>query len=255
MYPVLFEIGPFKVFAWGLMLAIATIIAWVGISRKFKENDLNTDYVIEMIVLIVFCGILGGRSLYIILYQWQDLMTSPMSVLNVSRGISGLIWYGSFMGGLLAFFAYVKYRSLPFLKVIDCMAPYVALGYAIVRVGCFLNGCCYGEATTSIIGVVFPYVDQLHRYPTQLFSSALNLIIFGILIKLYPRRSFDGQVFSLYLILYALYRFIVEFFRVNTIYIGPFSWAQIFALGLLGIGAIMYLILQKRSQAVISEGR
>lgn len=255
MHPVLLEIGPFKVFSWGFALAIATIAAWFGISRRFKEKGLNPDYVIEMLVAMVICGVLGGRIMYIILYQWQALLANPATVLDMSHGISGLVWYGSFAGGFLAFIAYLWYRKLPLLLVTDIEAPYLALGYAIVRIGCFMNGCCYGKPTDSMWGVVFAHGDHLARYPTQLFSSFSNFIIFGILAWMYPRRRFEGQLFAAYLMLYAVYRFLVEFWRENVIYFGVFSYAQLVAAALFLVGAGIYFFLSKRAASQVLEGR
>lgn len=253
MYPVLWEIGPFRVYSWGFALALATILAWIGISRRFKEQRLNPDYVIEMLVAMVICGVLGGRVMYIILYQWQELMADPATVLDISRGISGLVWYGSFIGGFLAFLICILYRKLPLMLVTDIESPYLALGYAIVRVGCFMNGCCYGKVTDSAWGVIFAHGGLLPRYPTQLFSSALNLIIFAILWRLYRQRRFDGQVFSVYLMLYAVYRFLVEFWRENSIYFGIFSYAQLVACGLFAAGAVLYMYLARRSGGALQE--
>ncbi len=255
MYPVLFEIGHIKVYSWGFALALSAIVAWYGIHRRFKENGYNTDYVIEMITATVLCGVLGGRVLYILLYQWQELLNHPAAVLDVSRGVSGLVWYGSFTGGFLAFIAFLAYRKLSLLKIADIDAPYLALGYATVRVGCFLNGCCYGKPANSFLGVVFPHIDDLARYPTQLFSSALNLVIFGILMWMYPRRRFDGQVFATYFILYGIYRFIVEFWRENTIYFGSLSWAQVVASGLVALGVLLYAWFSHRAATLASEGK
>ncbi|MDR1159575.1 MAG: prolipoprotein diacylglyceryl transferase, partial [Syntrophomonadaceae bacterium] len=127
---------------------------------------------------------------------------------------------------------------LSFFKSTDILAPFIALSYAIVRIGCFMAGCCYGEKTIAHWGVIFPAVDQSFRYPTQLYSSALNFLLFLVLIFLYPRRKFDGQVFIVYLLGYSVYRFIIEFYRENLITFGAFSLGHIvtFILFVLAIG-------------------
>lgn len=149
-------------------------------------------------------------------------------------------------GGLLPFVVYLRRKELSFWAMADIFAPFLALGYAIVRIGCFLNGCCYGAITSSKWGVVFPAVDGFYRYPTQLYSSALNLVLFAILFWLYPRRRFNGQVFTVYIIGYALYRFIVEFFRDSLIMIGVLSLGQVYTLILLLLGIALYYYLQAR---------
>jgi phosphatidylglycerol:prolipoprotein diacylglycerol transferase len=140
----------------------------------------------------------GSRLLYIIAYQWQGLLSDPASVLSLKNGISGLVWYGSVLLDVPLFIWYLRRKGYPLWNVLDMFAPFVALGYAIVRIGCFLNGCCYGKITGSACGVVFPYVDSFARYPTQLFSSIINFILFGILYWYYPRRKYDGEVFVFY---------------------------------------------------------
>jgi phosphatidylglycerol:prolipoprotein diacylglycerol transferase len=124
----------------------------------------------------------------------------------------------------------------------DIFAPFLALAYAIVRIGCFLNGCCYGKVSSSAFTVVFPFVDYCSRYPTQLYSSTLNLLLFGFLLWYYPRRKFSGQIFIYYLLGYSEYRFIVEFFRENWVFLGPFSISQAYSLVLLAIGMGLYFL-------------
>lgn len=249
MHPVFFKIGSISVYSWGFMLAIAVLAAIYGISRLFEREGYAKDMVLDMVIIMVIAGIIGARIGYIITYEWEAFIQNPGSVLSLSGGgIAGLVWYGGLIGGLIPFIIYMRKKELPFWKIADIFAPFLALGYAIVRIGCFLNGCCYGRVTDSMLGVVFPYVDALARHPTQLYSSALNLILFIILIKLYPRRKFSGQVFILYIIGYSIYRFIVEFFRDNLIMYGAISLGQVYTLGLLAVGLILYFWKKFRSE-------
>lgn len=246
MYPVLFEIGSFQIYSWGVMLALAVIIGVWGVGRLFEKEGFSSDTALSMIIIMVIAGVIGGRLAYILVYEWQDLLRDPLPVL-FTGSLSGLIWYGGFVGGFIAYFIYIKKNGLPFFKVADMFAPYIALGYAIVRIGCFLNGCCYGDITSSACGVVFPYVDSFSRYPTQLYSSFLNLALFLFLWWLYPRRKFAGQVFAVYIIGYSVYRFIIEFFRESLITYGIFTLGQVYTLILLIIGIILYWWLKSRT--------
>jgi len=222
------------------MLALAVILAIIGISRLFAQEDYDRDMVLDLVMLCVVFGIIGARLAYIITYEWQILLSDPLMLLNIKDGISGMAWYGGLIGGIIPFIIYLRRKNLSFWKVADIFAPYLALGYALVRIGCFLNGCCYGNITDSAYGVVFPAVDAYHRYPTQLYSSALNFLLFIGLIRFYPRRKFPGQVFLLYVIGYSVYRFIVEFFRSNEIFFGPFSIGQVCTLLLLLLAFLAY---------------
>jgi len=248
MHPILISIGWFNVYAWGFMLAIAVIIAIFGLSRMFREEGYDPDSVIDLVIILVIAGVAGCRAAYIIIYQWQEFIANPWSVLSFANGgFSGLIWYGAFPLTVPLFIWFVKRRGYHVWKLLDMLAPYDALGYAIVRIGCFLNGCCYGEVTHSPLGVVFPAVDSFSRYPTQLFSSALNFILFLGLFYYYPRRKFSGEVFIFYLMGYAVYRFIVEYFRESLINYGPFTMGQLVTAALFALALFLYSWRKKQA--------
>ena len=255
MYPVLLDFGNIKIYSWGFMLAIAVIVAIFGLTKLFKREGYDPDSVLDLVIILVLAGVLGSRLAYILVYQWQDLLANPAAVLSLSNGgFSGLVWYGALIIDVPLFVWYLRRKGYPAWNILDIFAPFVALGYAIVRIGCFLNGCCYGEVTNSVWGVVFPYVDGLTRYPTQLFSSALNFILFGLLIWFYPHRRFNGEVFLLYLMGYSVYRFIVEYFRDSLINYGPFTMGQIVTVGLFVIAGLLYGWRKKQSEAAKQGG-
>ena len=255
MYPVLLDFGNIKIYSWGFMLAIAVIVAIFGLTKLFKREGYDPDSVLDLVIILVLAGVLGSRLAYILVYQWQDLLANPAAVLSLSNGgFSGLVWYGALIIDVPLFVWYLRRKGYPAWNILDIFAPFVALGYAIVRIGCFLNGCCYGEVTNSVLGVVFPYVDGLTRYPTQLFSSVLNFILFGLLIWFYPHRRFNGEVFLLYLMGYSVYRFIVEYFRDSLINYGPFTMGQIITVGLFVIAGLLYGWRKKQSEAAKQGG-
>lgn len=255
MHPVLLELGNFKIYSWGLMLAVAVIIAIIGISRSFDREGYNRDMVLDMVIIMVVFGILGGRIAYILFYEWTAFLSNPG--LFFSPGFSGLIWYGAFVGGFIPFLIYIRKKNLDFWVIADMFVPYLALSYALVRIGCFLNGCCYGMPTGTEYGVLFPGVDNLLRHPTQLYSSLLNFILFIYLLWLFPRRKFPGQVFLAYLMGYSVYRFIVEFFRFSLINYGPFTMGQIYTMIMFAAALGLYFwIRSKESKCIyIRRGR
>ena len=130
-------------------------------------------------------------------------------------------------------------------------APYLALGYALVRIGCFMNGCM--AILRLCLWRSFPLVDAYSRHPTQLYSSGLNLLLFIILISFYPKRKFSGQIFLLYIIGYAIYRFMVEFFRYSEIFVGPLSLGQVYTLGLLILGLLAYYWRKSHHQEAVPD--
>jgi phosphatidylglycerol:prolipoprotein diacylglycerol transferase len=244
MHPILLQLGRFKVYSWGFMLALAAIVGIYGVERNFEKQGYDRDIVLDMVVLMVLFGILGARISYIIIYDWQAFITDPL--MFFSPGFSGLIWYGGLLGGFIAFVVYIWRKNLPFWEMADLFAPYLALGYALVRIGCFLNGCCYGLPTDSAWGVIFPAVDDLHRHPTQLYSSLINFLLFGFLIWLWPRRQFNGQIFLAYLVGYTIYRFVIEFFRFSLINWGPFTIGHVYTAVLFLIAVVIYVYRRYR---------
>lgn len=249
MHPILLNMGPIKVYSWGFMLALAVLISVLGLRKRFRSEGYDPEHVLDLVIILVVAGLLGSRLAYLAMFEWQEFLANPAVFFGWNEGgFSGLVWYGGLTLGFLAFLVYVRWRRYPFWQMADILAPFLALSYAIVRIGCFLNGCCYGKVSHSACTVVFPYVDSLSRYPTQLYSSAINLLLFAALMWYYPRRHFQGQVFIFYLLGYSLYRFLIEFFRENWIFVGPLSVAQIYSLLLLAAGIGLYYWRQSSAE-------
>ena len=211
------------------MMAFAVIVGIFGLQAFFRRAGYNKEWAIDIVLIMVIGGVLGARILYILLYQRDILFSQPSALFAPPLEISGLIWYGGGAGAIIPFGWYLRKRKLPALSVLDLIAPWLALCYGTVRIGCYLAGCCFGKVAPETWGVVFPLLDNISRYPTQLYSAGLNYLLAGTLFWLFPRRKFTGQVFFTYALGYALYRFIIEFYRVNTIMFGWFSYAQIVA--------------------------
>lgn len=242
MYPVLFEVGGYAIHSYGFMLFLAflTGIAWT--SREAPKEGINRDHLYEAIIIAVILSLLGSR-LNFVLINWELFTDEPFWSLFAFRE-GGLVFYGGLFAALLGVFLYCYYRGMSFLHLLDFTAPFIALGYAITRIGCFLNGCCYGHITDMPWGVVFPLIDQLPRHPTQLYASAAGLGIFLLLRRLGRYKSFNGYIFLLFLIFYSIYRFTVEFFRVSEPVVGVLSLAQLIALIILGAGLTVLLKLK-----------
>jgi phosphatidylglycerol:prolipoprotein diacylglycerol transferase len=256
LHPVLIKIGSFTIYSWGTMLAIAVLIAIGGIGRIARNEGYDSNMVFDLVILAVLGGLLGARLAYVLVYDWQAFLANPLSLFAIgSQGIEGMIWYGAFIGGIIPFGLYIWKKGLSFWNIADMFSPYLALGYALVRIGCFLRGCCYGNITAGPLGVVFPYIDTFSRHPTQLYSSGLNLLLFAFLLWVYKRRSFDGQVFIFYLLGYGIYRFIIEFFRFSLIQVGPFTLGQVYTAALFAVGMVLYYWRQRQCNSVIYVSR
>jgi phosphatidylglycerol---prolipoprotein diacylglyceryl transferase len=209
MHPVLFAIGPIKIYSYGVILAIAFFVFLIfALKRcalfKIKKDSLNT-----LILILLVSGIAGARVLYV-LSNMDFFINHPLEIFMINRG--GLVFYGGLIFSGAFGMAYAKRSGISIADAADLLAPFIALGHSIGRIGCFLNGCCFGRPTDSIFGVQFPF-SPVSIYPTQLFSSAGLFCIFLVLFFMQKRRRFKGQIIALYLIMYGAFRFFIEFFR------------------------------------------
>jgi phosphatidylglycerol:prolipoprotein diacylglycerol transferase len=217
MHPLLFKIGVFSVHSYGLMMALA-FLSGIGLSLYFAgRGGIKKEAILDLAILVIIFGIAGARLSYVI-GQWDKYKGDLVEILMVQQG--GLAFLGGFLAALLVTAAYAKIKKIPILKLFDVLAPGVALGYAIARIGCFLNGCCFGVAANVPWAIKFPpgslpyyYCPEEAIHPTQLYASFSMFIAFLVILYLWRKRKFDGQIFFWFLILYSTYRFVVEFFR------------------------------------------
>jgi phosphatidylglycerol:prolipoprotein diacylglycerol transferase len=196
------------------MVAIGFAAAAFLAAERADALGIDKNRIIDLVVVSVVFGIVGARLNYVLLNL--DYYTArPIEILYLNKG--GLVFYGGFISAFAAAFVYVKKKGLSFWKVTDLIAPYIALGHSIGRIGCFLNGCCWGMAVRPSfpLAVHFP-ADPAARLPTQLLSSAVLLLLFVFLRVMQDRPHFEGEIFLLYCVLYSGQRFFMEFLRDDT---------------------------------------
>lgn len=211
MHPILGHIGPFTIYSFGLMLATAVVLCSFLLSRDAKAFNISQDTIFDFAFWVILAGIAGSRLFFIFL-NLRDFIAKPQEIIMISNG--GLAWQGGLIVGGLTGFFYIKKRGLSLRLMADLSAPYLALGQAIGRLGCFLNGCCYGREVPW--GIYFP-VHQARLHPTQLYESVFLVIAFFILKYLQKRSLIRGEIFSMYLMLAAAGRFTNEFFRADHV--------------------------------------
>lgn len=207
MHPTICTIGPFTIYSYGVMLVAAFLLASFLASRRAHVIGVQP----EIIYNLTFYGLLGGivgARLFFVAEHAHFYLYNPLLIVKLQEG--GLSWFGGLFSGALVACLYLRRQRIRFLPAADLLAPYVALGHAVGRIGCFLNGCCGGRE--SPYGIYFP-VHEAFLIPTQLYSFFALVCIYAVLRLLQERDHREGQVFFFYLLLYSLFRFVIEFWR------------------------------------------
>jgi len=216
MHPILFELGPLKLYTYGLLVALGFAAGlWVG-TREARRYGVDPKKFQDLAFAILLSAVAGARLFFVVL-EWEQFAPKPLEVFALWKG--GLVYYGGLLGAGLAAVWYVRAKKMPAWDVADAVAPGLSLGQAIGRLGCFMAGCCYGAECDLPWSVVFTDPRGLARlgvplHPVQLYEALANFALFGLLYWVVaPRRRAPGRVFGWYLTLYPAVRFGIEFFR------------------------------------------
>lgn len=253
MHQIFFYIGDFPVRAYGLMIDLGIVggvaLAWYLARKRGKY----ADDVLNASVYAVLGGLLGAR-LWEVIFDWGYYSGHLAQIPAIWEG--GLSVQGGAAGGLLAVILYTRVRRIPFWEFGDIMAPGLLLGQAVGRVGCYLNGCCYGVPTDSAWGVVFPHgTDAYTAYgaqsllPVMLFEAAWDVAIMALLLYLFSRKPFHGFLVTLYFALYAVGRIAFEFYRTDSLIVWGLKAAQATSLATLLAALAFMFILWRKSQS------
>jgi phosphatidylglycerol---prolipoprotein diacylglyceryl transferase len=215
MHPILIDVAGITLYTYGFFLALGFLAAVWFSKRNARFYDVKSDDIFDLFFVILITGIVGARLLYVLI-NFENFRSSPLDVFKLWNG--GLVFFGGFLSAVAGSVAALKIKKLPFLKTADILAPGVALGHGIGRMGCFFAGCCYGRQCDLPFGIQFTHPDSLaplhvYLHPTQIYMAAANLALFFILIWLQQHKRFQGMVFLSYIFLYSVFRFIIEFFR------------------------------------------
>ncbi len=275
MLSTLFKIGPITIHSYGLMIAIGFLLAMFLAQRDASKAGIDSNIVGNLAFFGLAFGILGTRLLHIAMFPQGYSWTDPIGWIAIWRG--GLVFQGALPGAVLAIWAGCRYYKIPFWKTADLGMPYLPLAHAFGRIGCFMNGCCYGCRTDLPWGIRFPrvpwdfsqpatgspaYLDHCNRFsglsmthdhwsypvhPTQLYGFVGLLTLCFIL--LYVRKHYmlyDGMTMPVYLVLYSIGRFFVEAIRGDhNPTIGILSEQQIFCIVTVALGVVLFFILKR----------
>ena len=259
MYPVLFRIGSFPVNTYGVFLALAFLCAILLTVKLAGRDGLPKEKIYDLCLWMLLSGLVGSKIL--MLFTEPEYRGNPMQLLSLDFLRSGGVFYGGLLGAVFAGYLLMRRLMLPWWKTADACAPGIALGNFFGRQGCFAAGCCWGKPTTLPWGVKFSELGHeitgvpidAHLHPTQLYESFAMLIVFFFLLWLHKHKRFNGQVILLYVVLYSVIRFAIEFVRADPrgdifgiTSLTGLSTSQIISL-IIGIGAVVLLIFRSRN--------
>jgi phosphatidylglycerol:prolipoprotein diacylglycerol transferase len=216
MHPDLFKIGPLTIHTYGVLVAAGFLLGLAFAVRQAKKEGIPPERIVDLGFYILLSALIGSRLFYILINA-SHYMKNPLDIFKIWEG--GLVFYGGLLLAVPTVLWYVKKNNLSVWGIADLFAPSLAIGHAIGRLGCFFSGCCYGKPAEGLPwSVIFTDPESLAiigvpLHPTQLYESLGELINFFILITLRRNKSFNGQLFLIYIILYSVLRFIVEIFR------------------------------------------
>ncbi|HSF18486.1 MAG TPA: prolipoprotein diacylglyceryl transferase [Vicinamibacteria bacterium] len=225
---------------YGFLLAAGFLIALKVAAIRSKKFGVEANLMMDLGLYILVSALVGAKLLLLVV-DWEHYSHDPFSLVR-----SGGVFYGGLVAAVLTSIWFFRKHDLPVWMTTDILAPSVALGHGIGRLGCFSAGCCYGKPTSLAWGVTFtdPYAREIvgvplnvALHPTQLYEALVEFAIFGFLIHLAGRKKFDGQIFWSYVALYSTARFVIEFFRGDLgrgfVFGGALSTSQVIALLLL----------------------
>lgn len=242
MHRTAFEFGGLVIHWYGVLVACGFLAGIMTAIRRARGARVHADTVIDVVIWIAVGSLIGARTLFVVTYWDQFRGASWIDVINIRNG--GLVFYGGFIGAVIAGGIYTWRKNLGFWKMADLLAPSVPLGQVAGRAGCFLNGCCYGHPTAVSWAITYKEPHEragIPVHPTQVYEAVLCLGLFFFLEWHYRRgRRFEGATFASYLLGYAVLRSVVEVFRGDYptgVFVGSLSPGQsisvlIFAAGL-----------------------
>jgi len=261
MRPILFELpGGFKVFGYGLMLFLAYLASINMTAWRARKGHLNPGFAFDMATWLFIGGLVGARAFFVI--QYRRNFDSFFDIFKIWEG--GIVFYGSLIGGTIALLLFWYFYRFPFLPMADAIAPAICIGMAIGRLGCFLNGCCYGDRcelpwAVSFPSVSAPFKDQVARglipptadhslplHPTQIYLTIDGLVLLGVVLAYWPHRKADGQAMALYFLLYAITRTLVEELRNDeSAQLLGLTISQMISVGVFGVGIFFWVMANK----------
>ena len=245
VYKVALVFGPLTIHWYGVLVAVGFLLGLWTASRRGLHDNLDPEKLVDFGPWVLGAAIVGSRLLFVIM-EWRNYFSQQpwWEIFMIQKG--GLVYYGGLIGASLATVFYMRWKKLPLWRMADALAPSIALGQMFGRLGCLMNGCCYGRPSDLPWAICFPKDHETHGlpvHPTEIYESLLNLALYLALAALYRRKKFTGQVFASYLICYALLRSFVEMFRGDYAEYYGGGWitpAHLVSVGIFSAGTYLY---------------
>lgn len=254
MHPILFEVGGFPIYTYGVLMAAAYLLGLQFALVRARARGLDPNRIMDLGIWIIVSALLGAKLLLLIV-EWDAYGSSPWELLTLVR--SGGVFYGGLIAALVVSIWYLRRHRMPVWSVTDVFAPAVALGHVVGRMGCFFAGCCHGRPTDVPWAVTFhseyaarnvgtPIGIPLH--PAQLYEAGAELFILVLLLLTERRgRVFPGRTFWTYMLLYGVSRFVIEFYRGDVRgMVGALSTSQFVSVLIVPLSIVMLILLARR---------
>ena len=248
------------------MIALAFLAGLWTATLRARREKISGERIADITLWLMVGGIIGARADYVATYWREEFADQPFSeIFMIQHG--GLVYYGGLIGAMIAGMIYIRWKKMPLWKTADVLAPSIALGNVFGRIGCLLNGCCFGRVCDAPWAIRFPngsYAwDQHYQqglvgehdmslpvHPTEIYDALLNFGVYVFLAWLFRRKKFDGQIFASYLMIYAVFRSIAEYFRgdypTDHVHAGLTS-AQLVSVPIFLVGLALAAVLSRRS--------
>ncbi len=263
MYPRLLELGPVTVYTYGVLLAAAYLLGLQMAMKRGAARGLDQARVMDLGIYIIISALVGAKLLLFIT-DFKSFIADPQSLMDLAR--SGGVFYGGLILAVVVALFYIRRIGLPLWTTCDVFAPGIALGHVVGRFGCFFAGCCYGKATSVAWAITFtnPYAAtnvgtplNIPLHPTQLYEAGAEALILGLLLATESRgRRYPGRTFWLYMLMYAISRFVIEFYRGDprgTVLM--FSTSQFISIVLAPLAVLMLLYLRRGTEPAPKTAR
>ncbi len=263
MDPVAFHLGALQIRWYGIFFALGFLVGYHVLQYRGRRSTLGADRVADLTLVGMVAGVIGARLWYVV-YRWQaEFRENPWEIIRIDHG--GLVFYGGFVLGALALLIVCRRKRYSLGEVADLFAPVLPLAHAFGRVGCALNGCCFGRVYEGPLAMHYPPDSEVFRtqqfhgllepdaaacqpvFPVQLLEAAMTLALCGVLLLVEKRLRRRGELFGLYLMIYAAGRFAVEFLRGDYLErsagLTPAQWACVV---LLPAGVAVFVLARRR---------